>query len=460
MPGKTSGPVMRARHRARPAPREVSAHLVDPAHLPLFTMRRDWRAVASLSADELPALTGRARALVDMFAATFPPPVSTGPRAPHGATSPLRTALAWLGARAPVHESDIRDLADLVTTHSTSTLRVLAFLAEHQLLTAAPVHESGAPRASVPLTGRNVPRLDEESRRRRQIRQLEQKIAELPEPMAGQIRTWVRVMRGQGRYQHPAADYARIRRYLYILWPILTGWAAAGLDLRQVTADHVRTELAARQGNRARGVHNVLRSLFRALKQERILFANPTTGLSLTTPVPLPAPLPSDRLHGALERLGTPFARLIVALVAIHGMRATEVARLHLTDPDLAHGELAVRRRHGVHTVYLDQLTAELITEWLTERQNRWPTATNTHLLITKQTAHHPNAPRLSQTALRAPFEQIGLRPREVWADRILDEAHQTADPVHLTRLFGLHPCTATRYVRAAHPDKALPSIR
>lgn len=79
--------------------------------------------------------------------------------------------------------------------------------------------------------------------------------------------------------------------------------------------------------------------------------------------------------------------------------------------------------------------------------------------LVTLRRAH-PAGPRLSYTALRAPFERIGLKPREVWADRVLDEARQTADPVHLVRLFGLHPHTAVKYVHAAHPDKALPRIR
>lgn len=39
-------------------------------------------------------------------------------------------------------------------------------------------------------------------------------------------------------------------------------------------------------------------------------------------------------------------------------------------------------------------------------------------------------------------------------------EARETADPVHLVRLFGIHPNIAVKYVHAAHPDKALPRIR
>ncbi|MFD5934743.1 hypothetical protein [Streptomyces sp. NPDC060333] len=54
--------------------------------------------------------------------------------------------------------------------------------------------------------------------------------------------------------------------------------------------------------------------------------------------------MPSDRLAGALERLDGPAARLIVGLVAIHAVRAAEVARLDLADLDLARRTLAVRR--------------------------------------------------------------------------------------------------------------------
>lgn len=52
------------------------------------------------------------------------------------------------------------------------------------------------------------------------------------------------------------------------------------------------------------------------------------------------------------------------------------------------------------------------------------------------------------------------ITPCQMWRDRVLDEARHTADLVHLVHLFGVHPGTAVRFVHAAHPDKALPSIR
>ncbi|MFC9616650.1 hypothetical protein [Streptomyces sp. NPDC056938] len=72
----------------------------------------------------------------------------------------------------------------------------------------------------------------------------------------------------------------------------------------------------------------------------------------------------------------------------------------------------------------------------------------------------HPAGIPISYCGLRAAFDQIGLMPRRVWADRVLDEARHTADPVHLVRLFGISPNIAVKYVHAAHPDRALPRIR
>jgi hypothetical protein len=136
----------------------------------------------------------------------------------------------------------------------------------------------------------------------------------------------------------------------------------------------VTSALNDRQGHQTRGVHHVLLSIFRALKQERTVFANP-------------------------------------------------LARLQ-------------------------------------ERQQRWPASPNPHLLVTTHSAHHPALPPVSYCALRRAFDRTGITPRQMWSDRVLDEAQQTADPVHLVHLFGIRPGTAVRYVHAAQPDKALPTIR
>ncbi|MFF3068888.1 hypothetical protein [Kitasatospora sp. NPDC057936] len=136
------------------------------------------------------------------------------------------------------------------------------------------------------------------------------------------------------------------------------------------------------------------------------------------------------------------------------------MARLRVDDLDLTRLTVRVPRGEDWHTVYLEALTVELITAWLTERHRRWPQAPNRHLFITSQTVNHPSRPPLSYCGLRAAFDQTGMLPKQLWTDRILDEANHTADPVHLVRVFGIHPHTAVKYVHAAHPHKALPKIR
>ncbi|MFF7602974.1 hypothetical protein [Streptomyces mirabilis] len=342
---------------------------------------------------------------------------------------------------------------------------MISFLEEHTLLEADELSETPVQlltdvQHQADEVDVRVPDLGTERRDRHDERALHERIAGLPEPTADQLRAWVRVMRGLGRYEHPPAAYRRIRHYLRMAWPTLTSWAAAGMDLRQITTDHIQAELDRHQGNVARGLLSVLRSIFRALKQERLIFRNPTAGLQAPAAVHLPLPIASDQLAGALDRLDGHAARLIVGLVAIHAVRAVEVARLDLADPDLARRTLAVRRGEYTHTVYLDDLSTHLLADWLRERRRHWPQATNPHLLITSQSYRHHASPQLSYCALRAAFDQIGLLPRQVWADRILDEARESADPVHLVRLFGIHPGVAVKYVHAAHPDKALPRIR
>lgn len=51
-------------------------------------------------------------------------------------------------------------------------------------------------------------------------------------------------------------------------------------------------------------------------------------------------------------------------------------------------------------------------------------------------------------------FTEFGIQPRRLRIDRLLDEAHETADPVHLMRVFGISDTTAMKYVKAAHPHR------
>lgn len=451
-----SGPLRRARARARTAPDHARTEGVPsvPGQFALFAMARRWQRHHLVTTDsDLPAVEA---ALLDVFFAGHPKVWFADQRTTQGAAAVLlRTLLTWVGGPEPILERDVRSLAATAAAGAAATRSVLDFLDQHERLDADGLRET--PHQLLTDVQRRTPdrvvSLSVERRDRHDAEELRERINRLPEPMAEQMHAWVKVMRGGGRYEHPPAAYRLIRRYFRTVSSTLTAWAAAGKDLRQITGKDIQTELDRHRGNVARGLLNALRSIFRALKQQRLIFHVPTAGLKAPAAVDLPRPLSSDRLDG-------PRARLIVGLVAIHAIHAVEVARLLLTDVDLKNRTIAVRRGLHIHIVYLDDLSTQLVADWPRGRRTHWPQATNPHLLITAQTYQHPTSPQISYTGMRSAFDQIGLLPRQLWTDRVLDEARETADPICLVRLFGIHPRVAVKYVQTAHPDKVPPRIR
>jgi site-specific recombinase XerD len=117
--------------------------------------------------------------------------------------------------------------------------------------------------------------------------------------------------------------------------PVLTGWASRYASLREVTRQDILDAVDARHGPVIQHRIIALRSLFRALRQERVIFRDPTRGISL------PAP-----------------ARLAVALVAIHAVTVADLIHLQATGLDLATGTLTIRRGYRHRIVYLDEVTA------------------------------------------------------------------------------------------------------
>jgi hypothetical protein len=125
---------------------------------------------------------------------------------------------------------------------------------------------------------------------------IQQRIQALPGGIGEEVGRWVQVLRGQGRRTHPGRSFEIIRKYLDYLLPILQTWANHVASLREITADDVRDVLKGHTGNTARDLLTALRSLFRALKQERLVFRDPTRGLTLPAVRRLPTPIPTDRL--------------------------------------------------------------------------------------------------------------------------------------------------------------------
>jgi hypothetical protein len=402
--------------------------LVSPGQLELFpisasTHTRQW---ARLKDMRLPELTPQASQLVEGFR-TFAKEQQWTVMARAVNLRTLRFLAAWLGVDAPLQEADVREVARFGS--SWGGRRVVPFLSERGLL--IPLERTDPEQAAV-----------------------ERLLDTIPDHLHDEAGVWVRVMRGEGRRPSPAMDWATIRRYSHYHVPVLRKWGKRIDSLREITPKDVEDAVTAHTGNPAHGVHGALRSLFRALKRERVIFRDPARNVSATYVNRTPRRIPSDRLAGLLDRAPTAMAKAVVALVAIHALGSTEIRRLHLTDLNRSAGRLIARRRGDKHTVYLDELTLELLTDWLRERYERWPYSTNPHLFVTQVTAIDPEGPPVAKYGVQPIFTQLGLQPQKLRIDRILDEAHETADPVHLIRVFGIAPDTAMKYVKAAHPHR------
>lgn len=402
---------------------------VPPGQQALFLPRRDWSPVLTRlrrnGRTPLP-LTEVATQLIDDFVQMC----RDDEQDPgfHRDLRTLRILLFWLG-RTEVWERDVHDLAQLDA--NLKAKRVCQFLRARGLLIEDP-----------------------DRHRDRNQEWIEATIDALPMSLGNEVRTWVTVLRGQGRRERPARGYRSIRRYLAALQPVLAGWANDGVTtLRQITTTDIDTVVNSRRGNRGRHLAVCLRSLFGALRQERVIFRNPTKTLAVGDLPGLPRSVPSDLLAGLLDYAKTAFGRFVVALVAVHALPGHEIHTLVNADLDLAAGTLTVNRGIKQHTVYLEELTHQLVAEWFSYRHGRWPASTNPHLLVSRRTALDPEQPAVNIATLRRVFPR-GVTIQALRRDRILDEAAATEDPLRLMRLFGITATTAMRYIAAAHPER------
>ena len=245
----------------------------------------------------------------------------------------LTILVSWLGVDAPFLEADVYDLARADV--NLAAKRVCQFLKSRSMLVEDP-----------------------DLHRDRDQEWINRTIAALPPTVSAELRAWVSVLRGEGRREHEAIGYWAIRRYLCALRPTLDGWVAQGItSLRETHRGGGQTE-RHRSSRRARTLSpNALRSVFRALKQERLIFQDPTLGLVVADAENLPHPIPADRLHGLLEHASGAFGKLVLALVAVHALPPQDVTRLLTIDLDLAQGRLDVRRGYRRHTLQLEELT-------------------------------------------------------------------------------------------------------
>lgn len=426
--GRFEAKAKAVREVAQP-PREVSDHLIDPRQQGLFRCpERDW---TRLDETRRPALTEHAMQVVAGFTSHLRS-LGADPKQVASSFRTLRIVAGHLGVEVPLLEADIRAVAALSDSHHHA--RLPHYLQQLGLLE--------------PL---NLDSAD--------VRHARELADALPTAFATAVHTWIRVMAGVGTRPSRALKDRTIHAYVSRAHPVLSDWASVGLeDPRAITSSDIDRAVSAQRGANTRATLCSLRSMFRALKRERLVFRDPARAVSLPGPNTLPRPLATDQLRGLLGQADTARDRLTVGLVAVHALTRFEVRHLLLTDIDLTRGRLTIRRPGCLdHTVYLDELTWDLLRTWLAERSTRWPSTTNPHLLLSRQTAVNDSNAALSDLSTKKPFMAIGVRASALRADRILDEAKHTADPIHLIRVFGIAPNTAMHYLRAAHPAQFRP---
>jgi hypothetical protein len=113
--------------------------------------------------------------------------------------------------------------------------------------------------------------------------------------------------------------------------------------LREITPDHIEAAVADLSGQARRKVAVSLRSLFKPLKRERMVFRNPARQLSVGYLKGIPQSVPSDHLAGLLDQAKTPLGRLVIALVAIHALPGEDLRTILTTDLSLARSSAVAR---------------------------------------------------------------------------------------------------------------------
>ena len=135
----------------------------------------------------------------------------------------------------------------------------------------------------------------------------------------------------------------------------------------------------------------------------------------------------------------------MLALAAVHAARTSQIRVLRLDDVDLGNRRIIIAGRIRP----MDDLTHQLLRQWLDHRQRRWPRTPNPHLLINQQTATEtgPVSTFWTKNALRGHAATLERLRR----DRQLEEAlTHGGDPLHLAAVFGIDAKTAIRYATTA----------
>lgn len=270
----------------------------------------------------------------------------------------------------------------------------------------------------------------------------EQHITALPSPMAGEVRAWLSTMHHGSTIpprRHPRSE-TTIRLHLHWALPALTHWAAHGTtSLREITPDDIRAVLPPTAAAR-RQMGQGLRSLYRVLKAQRIVFTNPAAQVKTAFPDPtIPLPLHTEHIRAALDS-ADPVQALLSALIAFHGLTAHQLQH----PPPHSYPRRPPRRRQPLGPAR--RPCARRLAAYLDHRRRQWPTTANPYLLV-----HFRTATTGAPVGCRWINLRLGphLTTRSLRDDRLLDEALATdGDVKRLAALFAISPRTAQRYTQ------------
>lgn len=270
----------------------------------------------------------------------------------------------------------------------------------------------------------------------------------LPAPMRRELQLWAEVLWGNTRRSRPHTE-TTIDNYRRAVAPAIGSWAQEYTSLREVTTGDLTRWVQPLTGSARVGAIVALRSLFAALKSQRVIFTDPARGVhpGRFPRRPVLGLDPAAR-GGLLTQANRADHQLVMLLAGVHALTRANIAGLLLTDLDLARRRLNIHRR----PIILEDLTHRHLCRWLEVRRGRWPMTANPHLLVTGKSAHDL-APVSSQYFRGLPIPISRLR-----ADRLLSAAaDNNGDPLMLQQLFDIDPDTAIRYCNELLPTEQPP---
>jgi hypothetical protein len=268
--------------------------------------------------------------------------------------------------------------------------------------------------------------------------------AGLPAAISRELTVWLEVLSGTRGRGRPHAR-TTVAAYARAVVPMVTDWAGRYASLREVTTDEVTAHLEPLTGSARTGTKVALRSLFAALKSQRMIFTDPARrvrpGRFPRRPV---LGLDDASRTGLLADAARTDHRLVLLLAGVHALSRADITTIRLDEIDLPARWLLVRGRR----IPLDGLTHQHLRDWLEERRTRWPATANPHLLVTGKSAYG------LEPVSTMYFRGLPTPPSQLRADRLLATATASnGDPLTLVRLFGVSGDTAVRYCTELDPS-------